>query len=61
MKQISRHEAEALVYSSQVISSDVEQDHEEMRIYFTLDDRSVFILKYDLQNHKKRYFIKEII
>ncbi|MFH1941472.1 MAG: hypothetical protein ABIL68_05155 [bacterium] len=57
MTQITRHEAESLLISKKVVSSNVEQDTKEMRIFLTLSDDSNFLLKYDLQDHEKSYFL----
>lgn len=59
MRQITRREAEALLDTSQIISSNVKQNHDEMRIVLILTDDRAFLLKYDLQDHKKRYFFDD--
>jgi hypothetical protein len=57
MTQITRTEAEALFTTQKVISSNIEQDKKEMRIFLTLSDHSNFMIKYDLIDHVKRYFV----
>ena len=58
MTQITRHEAENIILSKKVISSNVEQDRVEMRIFLTLSDDSAFLVKYNLQDHEKSYFFR---
>ena len=57
MKQITRNEAESLFLTSEVISSNIEQDQHEMRIRLTLADDRSFLVKYDFSDHEKRYFV----
>lgn len=57
MKQITRNEAESLFLNSEVVSSNVEQHPKEMSIHLTLANNRSFLVKYDLLDHKKRYFI----
>lgn len=60
MKQITRREAEALFYKSKIVSTNIEQDKNEMRILLTQSNDSVFLIKYDLIHHKKSYFFIRI-
>lgn len=57
MKRITRDEAETLFLASNVVSSNIEQDKDEMRIHLTLSDDRSFLVKYDLLDHEKRYFV----
>lgn len=58
MKEISRREAEALVRKARVVSSDVVQSAKEMRVTLVLDDDTSFLVRYDLKDHAKSYFLK---
>ena len=60
MKQITRHEAENLFHTSQVITSNVVQDQEEVQVVFTLSNNRSFLLKYNLHDHVKRYFLGSV-
>ena len=57
MRQITRDEAESLFMTSKVISSNIEHNHKEMRIHLTLANDHTFLVKYDLLDHAKKYFI----
>lgn len=59
MKQITRHEAEALFRKSQVVSTNIEHNQEEMQILLTLSNDRAFLVKYDLHDHEKRYFLAD--
>jgi len=59
MKQITRREAESIFQRSQVISSRVEQTKKEMNIFLITADRAGFLIKYNLVDRKKTYFIRE--
>ena len=60
MKQISRNEAEAIFVTTKVVSTNVEQDKQEMRIFLTLADEKAFLVKYNLMDHHKSYFLEEV-
>ncbi len=60
MKQMTRNEAETLFSKSKIIASNIEQDGKEMRILLTLSDNCGFLVKYDLLNRQKTYFIIRI-
>ena len=59
MKQITRREAESIFQKSQVISSRVEQTKKEMNIFLITADQVGFLIKYNLVDRKKTYFIRE--
>ena len=56
MKEISRHEAEALVRSSHVIKHNVSQSLKEICIRLELADLRICVVKYDLRGRSKRYY-----
>jgi len=58
MKQITRHEAETLFITSEIISTNIEQDKKEMRIFLKTSDSNGFLVKYNFQDHTKTYFIQ---
>ena len=57
---MTRNEAETLFSKSKIIASNIEQDGKEMRILLTLSDNCGFLVKYDLLNRQKTYFIIRI-
>ena len=59
MKQISRKEAETIFQKLNVISSCIEQDTSEMRIFMTLSDNRAFVMKYAKSGHAKQYFLQD--
>ena len=59
MKQITRNEAENLFKQYQVVSSCIEQNREEMRIFLRLANDFAFLVKYNLMDHEKTYFLQE--
>ena len=58
MKQITRHEAEALFDTWNITASKIEQDDAEMRVLFSLSNHQSFMIKYDFIDHQKRYFLQ---
>ena len=60
MRQITRHEAEILFLTAKVISSYIEQDKQEMRILMKLSDDRDFIVKYNIHDHVKSYFLHDL-
>ena len=60
MKQITRDEAEALFHTSQVISTDIEQNKNEMQILLTLSNNRAFLVKWNLHDHAKSYFLADL-
>ena len=60
MKQITRHQAEALFHTSQVITTNVIQNKKEMQVLMTLSDHRAFLLKYNLNDHVKSYFLEDV-
>jgi len=58
MKQITRHEAEALFNTWKVTASRIEQDESEMRVLLLLSNQKSFIVKYNFLDHQKRYFLQ---
>jgi len=59
MKRITRDEAETLFLASNVVSSNIEQDKNEMRIHLTLSDDRSFLVKYDFREREKSYFLDD--
>jgi len=57
MKKISRREAETIIQASSIVDSNVVQDQNEMRVLLTLTNDQTFLLRYDLHDHNKSYFI----
>ena len=61
MKEISRHEAEALVRSSHVIKHNVSQSLKEICIRLELADLRICVVKYDLVRRKMMFHINLLI
>lgn len=57
MKQITRIEAENLFKKLKVVSTNIEQNQEEMQIIMNLSNNCAFMLKYNLHDHEKKYFL----
>jgi hypothetical protein len=45
---------------SRVISSKIEQDMNELRVRFRLTDQQSCLVKYDLSDQSKSYFIESV-
>ncbi len=59
MNQLSREKAEKLIEDKNVVSTKVEQDKTELRIYLQLADGKSCLVKYDRIEKIKRYFLEE--
>lgn len=54
---LSREQAENLIQSSQILSSQVKQSTNEIQIHLQLSESETFIITYDRLEHKKSYKI----
>ena len=59
MKKISRIEAETLFKTSQVVSTNIEQNQKEMCIMMQMAGDLAFLIKYNLLDHQKTYYLQE--
>ena len=59
MNQLSREKAEKLIDDKIVVSTKIEEDKTELRIYLQLDDGKSCLVKYDRLEKTKKYFIEE--
>ena len=57
MKKITREEAEQLFIVSNVLNTKVEQDENELRVSMTLSGNKFCLVKFDVKNQQKTYFI----
>ena len=57
MKELTRHQAESLFLTTKVVSSNIEQDNKEMRIRLNLSNNRQFMVRYNILDHVKSYFI----
>ena len=57
VKEITRYEAEKLFFQSDVISTEIEQDDKALCVLLTLSDNNSCLVKYDLKNQEKSYFV----
>ncbi len=59
MKKITRKQAEQLLLNSDVINSKVEQNKNELRVSMSLAGNKSCLVKYDIKNHTKSYFLED--
>ena len=59
MKKISRTEAETLFKTSEVVSTNIEQNKKEMCIFMEMANDFAFLIKYNLCDHQKTYYLQE--
>ncbi len=59
MKKITREQAEQLFLSSDVINSKVEQNKDELRVSMSLTGNKSCLIKYNITNHTKTYFLED--
>lgn len=59
MKKISRIEAETLFKTSEVVSTNIEQNQKEMCIIMQMAGDLAFLIKYNLLDHQKTYYLHE--
>ncbi len=57
VRKISRTEAESLMASLEVISTDVLQDNDEMKIMMIFSDERKFLMRYNFSDHNKSYYL----
>lgn len=60
MKKISREQAEQLFFVSNVLNTKVEQDENELRVSMTLSGNKSCLIKFDVKNQQKTYFLENI-
>jgi hypothetical protein len=58
MHQLSREKAEKLIDDKNVVSTKIEQDKNELRVYLTLADGKSCLVTYDKIDQTKKYFLK---
>ena len=58
MKKISREQAEKLFIEANVLNTKVEQDEKELRVSMTLSGNKSCLIKFDLKNQQKTYFLE---
>jgi hypothetical protein len=56
MKRISRYEAETLFNRLNVVSTQLEQNNQGIKILLSFSNDASFILQYDLHGHEKAYY-----
>ena len=60
MKKITREEAEQLFIVSNVLNTKVEQDKNELRVSMNLSDNKSCLIKFDVKNQQKTYFLDNL-
>ena len=60
MKKITREEAEQLFIVSNVLNTKVEQDENELRVSMNLSDNKSCLIKFDVKNQQKTYFLDNL-
>ena len=58
MNQLSREKAEKLIEDKNVISTKIEQDKNELRVYLELADGKSCLVKYNKLDKSKKYYLK---
>ena len=58
MNQLSREKAEKLIEEKNVVSSKIEQDKNELRVYLELADGKSCLIKYNKLEKTKKYYLK---
>ena len=58
MKQITREEAEKLFLNYQAVNTNIEHDNCELRIFSMLSNKQSFLVRYDIKEHQKSYFVE---
>jgi hypothetical protein len=58
MIQISREEAEKLFLESEVVTTKIQQDKNELRVIMTLSDNRSCHVSYNFKNRKKTYLLE---
>ena len=59
MKKITREQAEVLFQKSDVITTNVKQDKNELRVSMILSGNKSCLVKYNVKNQTKTYFLKD--
>ena len=59
MKKISREQAEQLFLDSEVITSSIQQDKDQLRVIMTLSTQQSCHVTYNFKSNKKTYFIDD--
>ena len=59
MKKISREQAEKLFLDSEVLTSSIQQDKDQLRVVMTLSTQQSCHVTYNFKSNKKKYYIEE--
>ncbi len=59
MKKISREQAEALFLDSEVITSSIHQDKDQLRVVMTLSTHQSCHVTYNFKSKEKTYYLEE--
>jgi hypothetical protein len=59
MKKISREQAEKLFLDSEVLTSSIKQDKDQLRVIMTLSTQQSCHVTYNFKSNKKTYYIEE--
>jgi len=57
MKKITRDQAEQLMLKYEVVKTNVKKEKNELCVFFTLSNDISFLVKYDVKNYSKNYFM----
>lgn len=60
MKKISREQAEQIFIEENVLNTKVEQDENELRVSMTLSGNKSCLIKFDVKNQQKTYYLENI-
>jgi hypothetical protein len=59
MKKISREQAEQLFLDSEVLTSSIQQDKDQLRVIMTLSTEQSCHVTYNFKSNKKTYYIDD--
>jgi len=59
MKKISREQAEKLFLDSDVLTSSIKQDKDQLRVIMTLTTQQSCHVTYNFKSKEKRYYLDE--
>ena len=59
MKQITRKEASQILHEVGVIDTKIEHNENELLVYSNLPNSQSLLVKYDMVNHGKSYFVEK--
>jgi hypothetical protein len=59
-KQISREQAEEIFSLAEVVEKTIEQSKTELNLSFSMSDRNILKICYNIKNHHQTFFIDHL-